>query len=210
MVTDLRGWLRRCEGLSSVKVTCVDGSVHSVAIKGTSPRRFFDAENTILELGAQKLVALDVKGNTLKACELELPEEAETARAAAPAQVGYDAETRRFETVAKLIADAHKDHSLALKAFEHVEKLYTLVIKRLEHLERRQVLQLNAAMRQIDGAEDPTNTMSPMEKLAMGFFQGQMQARGIPTATPASNGASANAAHVVEDDPDGDEEEEVP
>jgi hypothetical protein len=194
----LRDWLRKKPEARTLVCTCEDGQKRKVVINGKNPRRFFDAEQTVAEIGATLVEALDDKGNTLRQVSLEASPEPEPAPPPPPATPSVPIPSHTIELFAKLLAENTKNAVAASQ--QQLQDMLArwgdftgLILKRLDNLEMRQIRQLNASTKALEnaggGASAEGDDDGLGEKLVGLFFKAQAEAaakqqNGAPTEPP--------------------------
>jgi hypothetical protein len=203
MVSNIRSWLRKKPEPSHVRCTCTDGVSRVIKIDTKSGRRFHDTEQSINEMAATKLEALDPKGHTLRMCELEVPEEER------PAVEAKNAQEHSIVLIARELAMAYKTGATQHReqtdlAFTKFNELLSIIFTRLAQIENRQAREWNARFRTIDAAGDGTDEQTALaQQMFMAFLQAQ-QPGAVPPAAGKANGAAPPAA-----EPAAEEDEEA-
>jgi hypothetical protein len=182
----LRDWLRKKPEARSLVCTCEDGTKKKLVINGKNPRRFFDAEQTVAEIGATVVEALDDKGNTLRQVNLEASAEPEPAPPPPPAAPSVPIPSHTIELFAKLLAENSKNAALASQQqvtdmLQRWGDFTGLILKRLDNLEMRQIRQLNASTKALENAGGAASEGGGQddelgEKLVGMFFKAQAEA----------------------------------
>lgn len=132
----IRAWLLQQPRAASLRVQC-GKERQDLAVAGQSWARL---AGTIEAMAPDRIEALDVGGNLLRAVRPADVDDVEQEPAAEPDAVlqapatAYDPETVRFELIAKLLADAHK-FSVGV-AFEKIVMIVDAQNRRSETLER--------------------------------------------------------------------------
>jgi hypothetical protein len=200
MITNIRSWLRKPPEAPLVRCQCTDGQTRTLKIDGKAQRRFWDAEQAILEMGAIKLEALDHKGNTLRMCELAVPEAAPADEKREP-KSSHESMLSHF---ADLLAAAYKNGATAAQdqanlAFSKFADLYNNVLKRMEALENQRIREMNATARALRNSNGQTeDDKSEFSQLVEAFFQ--YKAAGEQAAGAVNGTANGTAASADEED----------
>jgi hypothetical protein len=204
----IRDWLRKKPEARVVICTTVDGKDKRIAIQTKSPRRFFDAEQTIAELGATMLEAQDEKGNTLRRIALEPPPEATPAPEPPPKEhpsvmvpsslLSHFSDLLAANTKQCLGNIMEREKNTGDRFGDFIE----LVLKRLDNLELRTVKQMNAAERALrqrppgEPPDDDDDIDKIGRELATSWLRGKMQGE----AAAATNGTTPPAPEGGEPD----------
>lgn len=207
----LRTWLLQQPRPSACRLTCPD-KVHTFPCTITSSNTWARVAETIVSLEPSVIEALDGAGGLLRALRPDsessdesddfTPQGDSSSAPSAPSEIrvsGSDAaETRRFELVAKLLADAYK-HSTNV-AFNEIVGVVKLVNARQESLERSLVkAEQNAANLQAEVLElqaeldEKANApaSNPLNDIASAFMGGMQHTPPAPAPTadpPLTNG----------------------
>lgn len=172
----IRGWLLCQPRPVALHLKCGDDTVHELECSGS----WANIAASIEAMEPLLIEALDAKGKLIRAVrpdeqEPEAPGAAsKTDPVAAAAVASVDAETRRFELMARLIAEAYK-HSTDV-AFTKLVDLATASNARSamleKNLESMHKLMNRALAKQVDEAEEPDALQGMISSFVAGAMQG--------------------------------------
>ncbi len=178
MVSNVRSWLRRLPRPHALKA---DGQEIAV---GEGRSKWRDAENTIAELGAQKLEAFNAEGALLRICMLEpdgVPEEKEDPFKDVKLQ-------SREAEIAKLVLEATDRGALRHAeaytiAFDKMASLVQFAMERASGLEVAWQTMLNQRAAEVGGGDTE-------EAVTQGLIGLMGQAQQAASKPPKPNGES--------------------
>jgi len=190
----IRAWLLQQPRAASLRVQ-TGKERQEIAVAGQSWAKL---AATIEAMQADRIEALDVGGNILRAVRPADVDDVEQEAPALPELIqppptAYDPETVRFELIAKLLADAHK-FSVGV-AFEKIVMIVDAQNRRSESLERALSSAERLLRRQAEELFDEAETKAreaeenPLKDMVSGFLKGAANGGAAKTTTPTNGKA---------------------
>lgn len=184
---NLRGWMRKSPMPAIIRCHTANGP-RDVVIDASDPRRWANAETSVLALFPAAVEALSADGKTLRAVNLEdtnvAPDEEEAK--------GTTAKESELVLIARLIKDAYNDgaanHAQAFeKSFAPMISMVDVMSQRLAGLEK--ALFRYASLNMQKSEEQPPEDAA-MQTMLQAFMQGQ-----AAKAAAAAKGAAKKVAN---------------
>jgi hypothetical protein len=165
--------------------------INEVPVAGQSWARI---AGTIEAMQPDLIEGLDDAGKLLRACrpadfDEDDEQEATPAPVVGPPPSAYDAETVRFELVAKLLADAHKHSAVA---FDKLVQIAEVGMRRAEAVEKTMSHMLRIRQQELEERVEEAEEKAaeadgnPLAEMAKAFLGGQQHAAAAPA--PPTNG----------------------
>lgn len=187
-ITALRSWLRR--NPHPVRILA-DGKTIEI---GQGPKKWAEAEETVLSLGATRIEAIGANGATLRACNFDSEDDAlpvEGAPAVATPKVNQLGELGQLALIIGDISDrAARRHEESYRlAFGEMRQMFAAVLERQTATEQAWQLAIN----QIAQLKLEISEMAGQgEESAMGILGAAVMGQLPPAAPPGKTNGKAN------------------
>lgn len=189
-ITALRSWLRR--NPQPVRILA-DGKTIEI---GQGPKKWAEAEETVLSLGATRIEAIGPNGATLRACNFDDGEEGAPVEGAPAVAVPKATQLGEMGQLALIIGDisdrAARRHEESYRlAFGEMRQMFVAVLERQTHTEQawqaaiNQIAQLKLEIAEMAGQSEDS-AMGILGAAVMGQLPG-------PAAPQKTNGQKPKA-----------------